>query len=417
VQNAENPATVTDALWRGALLLLTLVLSLDIALAQVVDPLPEDAATAVSAPSGAAAGEGGYGAITIPLPMPFQAPEGPALPVPATHLLPGGPGTPPGHVAVPPSAPSEGVLGACWTAAQLAGTAGERAIRRLKTDPAPPPDWAVRAAATALPSLPPGLQGSIRTIEPRDPEARLVALTFDLCEQARERAGYDGGVVDALRSLGVKATFFAGGQWLRSHPERAMQLMADPRFEVGNHAWTHANLRLVEGAPARDQILWTQAQYHVLRHALSERPCAQTAGPAAMAGVPEWPRVFRFPYGTCNAGALALTAQLGLPAIQWNLVTGDPDQGRSARAIAATVLSGVRRSRGSIVVAHANGRGWHTAEALPLFVPALEREGYRFVTLSELLAAGEPVAAQECYEERPGDNRRYDALFKGGGKK
>ena len=33
------------------------------------------------------------------------------------------------------------------------------------------------------------------------------------------------------------------------------------------------------------------------------------------------------------------------------------------------------------------------------------------VALSELLAAGHPSAVAECYEERPGDNRRYDALF------
>ena len=325
-----------------------------------------------------------------------------AVPVPAEHQAGSAPG---------------GVLEACWTSEQLAGTPEERAIRRLKTDPAPPPEWAVRAAETALPPLAPGLRGSIRAVEPRDPQARLVALTFDLCEQSGERAGYDGAVVDALRRLGVKATFFAGGQWLRSHPERAMQLMADGNFEVGNHAWTHANLRLVEGASARDQIVWTQAQYQVLRRELAERSCARTAGPAAMARVPEWPRVFRFPYGTCNAGALGLTAELGLPAIQWNLVTGDPDQGRGAHAIAAAVLAGVRKSRGTIVVAHANGRGWHTAEALPLFVPTLQREGYRFVTLSELLAAGEPVAAEECYEVHPGDNRRYDTLSKGAGRK
>jgi peptidoglycan-N-acetylglucosamine deacetylase len=63
---------------------------------------------------------------------------------------------------------------------------------------------------------------------------------------------------------------------------------------------------------------------------------------------------------------------------------------------------------GAIVVAHANGRGWHTAAALPLFIPQLRARGYRFVTVSELLAMGTPVAAGECYERTPGDNRRYD---------
>lgn len=304
------------------------------------------------------------------------------------------------------------ILQACWTPAQLAGSPRDRIIQRgLKPDPAPPPDWAIRAAETALPPLSAGLRGSIRAVEPTDPQAHLVALTFDLCEQANERAGYDAELVATLREQGVKATFFAGGKWLRTHPEQAMQLMADPRFEIGNHAWTHANLRVVSGPEARDQILWTQAQYQVLRRELAERSCAQVAGPAVLERIPEWPAVFRFPYGTCNSDALEATAGLGLAAIQWSVVTGDPAKGQSAQAIAQAVLAGVKRHRGAIVVAHANGRGWNTARSLSLFIPELRRQGYRFVTLSELLGAGRPVAVEACYEERPGDNRRYDALF------
>lgn len=92
-------------------------------------------------------------------------------------------------------------------------------------------------------------------------------------------------------------------------------------------------------------------------------------------------------------------------------MTADPDRSRSARAIARDVRAGVERSRWSIVMAYANGRGRHTAEALPLSVPQLQAEGYRFVTVSELLDAGRPVAAEECYEVRPGDNLRYDKQF------
>ncbi len=320
---------------------------------------------------------------------------------------------PQGAIEPAPDGPDPAaVLNACWSPAQLAGSPQDRTIQRgLKPDRAPPPEWAIRAAETALPPLAPGLQGSIRSVEPADPRARLVALTFDLCEQANERAGYDAELVDTLRTQGVKATFFAGGKWLRTHPEQAMQLMADPRFEIGNHAWTHANLRVVEDASARDQILWTQAQYQVLRRDLAERPCVHAAGPAALSRVPEWPVVFRFPYGTCNQGSLDAAARLGLAAIQWSVVTGDPAKGQSAQAIASAVLAGVKRYRGAIVVAHANGRGWNTARSLPMFIPELKKQGYRFVTLSELLAAGHPDTVDECYEERPGDNRRYDALF------
>ena len=100
----------------------------------------------------------------------------------------------------------------------------------------------------------------------------FITLTFDLCEQADEVTGYDGELVDTLRAQGVKATFYAGGKWMRSHPERTLQLMADPLFELGNHAWTHGNLRVLQGAEMANQIRWTQAEYERLRDQLLALP-------------------------------------------------------------------------------------------------------------------------------------------------
>jgi len=87
------------------------------------------------------------------------------------------------------------------------------------------------------------------------------------------------------------------------------------------------------------------------------------------------------------------------------VVTGDPAKGQTAERIAAVVLRHARP--GSIIIGHANGKGRETARALSLFVPKLLAQGYRFVTVGELLAAGKPVIASTCYEERPGDNDRY----------
>ena len=93
-------------------------------------------------------------------------------------------------------------------------------------------------------------------------------------------------------------------------------------------------------------------------------------------------------------------ADQGLYAIQWDLVTGDPDPHRSAKAIAETILD--KAHPGAIIVAHANGRGWHTADALAIAIPKLKQAGYGFVTVSELLAAGKPVIAAKCYLNQPG---------------
>jgi peptidoglycan-N-acetylglucosamine deacetylase len=114
--------------------------------------------------------------------------------------------------------------------------------------------------------------------------------------------------------------------------------------------------------------------------------------------------LIRFPYGRCNARSLAAVANAGQLAIQWDLITGDPDPLRSAKAIADTILTKIHP--GAIIVAHANGRGWHTADALALAIPKLKEEGYSFVTVSELLKAGKPVITASCYLNRPGDNTR-----------
>jgi len=49
-----------------------------------------------------------------------------------------------------------------------------------------------------------------------------------------------------------------------------------------------------------------------------------------------------------------------------------------------------RVQNGSIIIMHANGRGWHTAEALPQMIEYLQRNGYTLVTVSQLLGL-EPV--------------------------
>ena len=88
--------------------------------------------------------------------------------------------------------------------------------------------------------------------------------------------------------------------------------------------------------------------------------------------------------------------------------TGDPDPHVSATAIANAMVHEAKP--GSIIVGHANGRGWHTFEALPIAIPKLKAEGYKFVTVSELIALGKPVIASECYDRKPGDTKRYDFL-------
>ncbi|WP_243364032.1 polysaccharide deacetylase family protein [Fundidesulfovibrio terrae] len=291
-----------------------------------------------------------------------------------------------------------------WTPAELAGRPEEPHPGRLGAPDLSAPERTTPLAVAA--ALPPELRGSIRRVDTGG--EKLVALTFDLCELSDQRAGYDGAIVDYLRAEGVAATFFAGGKWMRSHPERATQLAGDPNFEVGSHAWTHGNFGVLDASRMRQQIAWTQAQYELIRENL-DRLARERSCPACADAAPRTIRVFRFPYGRCRAEALDMLASMGIAAVQWDVNMMDAAKTRDASAVTRDVLKNVKP--GSIVLGHANGFGHATAEALRSIVPALRAKGYRFVTVSALLAAGRPVASPECFDSRPGDTAVYDAQF------
>lgn len=300
----------------------------------------------------------------------------------------------------PPLAADRAALqAACWQPAALLGNPGEERAVRSSRQLRSPEVAAPTATAAAWPTM-----GTVRRVA-LPSNKRLIALTFDLCETSGETAGYDGGIVDYLRSQQIKATFFAGGHWMLSHKARTQQLLSDPLFEVGTHGWAHRNTRLISGLDLTREIVGPSATYAAIRGELSQAQCVAPVR-SALATIPEHPRLFRFPFGACNPEGLQAVSEAGLIAIQWDVATGDPSPQQSARAIANAMIHEARP--GSIIIAHANGRGYHTGEALPIAIPALRAKGFEFVTVSELLAAGKPVVAETCYDAHPGDTDKYD---------
>jgi len=238
---------------------------------------------------------------------------------------------------------------------------------------------------------------------------KVIALTFDFCEQTGEIAGYDGAILDTLRAEKVKATLFVGGKWIRSHDERARQLIADPLFEIASHGWSHKNLRLLEGADLQREVAGPQLAYEAAREQLAKARCIPAAPARGADARPARMSLFRFPFGACNAASLKAINDQGLVPIQWSISTGDAAPSQSAAAITASVVRAAKP--GAIVLMHGNGRGHNTAAALPQMVMKLRALGYRFATVGELMEMGEPELADTCYDARPGDTDRYDTLF------
>jgi len=190
-----------------------------------------------------------------------------------------------------------------------------------------------------------------------------VALTFDMCQDPLYPAGFDAGVVDVLQRYEVSATFFMGGDWMRTHPNETKLLAANPNFELGNHSWSHPDFSQLNEEQISQEIDMTEAVLFEITGKHS--------------------RLFRLPSGLYNEQTLQIIAQHGLYTIQWDSVTGDPDPNFNA----ATILAEVQRTakKGSIIIMHGNGRGWHTAEALPLIIEYLKSQGLTLVTVSQLI--------------------------------
>ena len=190
-----------------------------------------------------------------------------------------------------------------------------------------------------------------------------IALTFDLCQREDDLAGFDEGIVRVLNETQTPATFFVGGLWMRDHETETLALANNPLFELGNHSWSHLDFSAISRDQMRNEILLTQEYMYNL--------------------IGRQPHLFRFPYGTYSEEALYEVGEQGLYAIQWDVVSGDPDPNIDAERMTDWVLQQVQP--GSIIIMHANGRGWHTAEALPVIIQTLRERGYIPVTVSELI--------------------------------
>jgi len=197
---------------------------------------------------------------------------------------------------------------------------------------------------------------------------RVVALTFDACE-AGQRMSFDRGILSYLLAKRLPFTVFASGRFVENNEADVRQLAALDFVEFENHAWNHPN------------NMQTFAPASVIRQVeRTDKVIAQATGRA--------PQFFRFPAGNYNRRGLKAVEDMGRKVVHWRWATGDPDKRETAKALFNRVVTKVRP--GDILIFHINGRGVHTAEALPRIVERLEADGYRFVLLSDYIGMPKP---------------------------
>lgn len=192
-------------------------------------------------------------------------------------------------------------------------------------------------------------------------QEKVVALTIDdgPSRQTKE-------IISILKTNKTRATFFIIGAHVRGREAVLREIVADGH-ELGNHAMYDEPSRLLSNEEMTSQIAFVDQQIDVTyQHCDMKRP----------------PKYFRPGHGIFSTRMLKLLAKL-----QHALVLGDvypfdpqiPFWGLNSWHI----LSMVRP--GSIIICHdGDGRDW-TVPMLRKVLPELKRQGYRVVTVTELL--------------------------------
>ena len=171
--------------------------------------------------------------------------------------------------------------------------------------------------------------------------------------------------VDELKRLHVPATFFEIGSQIPSFDrdgsiERAM--LADGDM-IGDHTWSHPDMTGLSPAEQRQELAWT---IDVIHARTGFTPC-----------------LWRPPYGDIDARLVALARKMGLITVMWDVDTRDWARPGTAAIVerATTDLP-----RGAIIIQHfGGGPRTQTLAAIPLEVAKLRREGYTFVTVTQML--------------------------------
>lgn len=188
---------------------------------------------------------------------------------------------------------------------------------------------------------------------------KAVALTYD--DGPLPGPNATEGVLRALVQHHAYATFFVIGEEAERYPALLREAQAKG-MEVENHGYRHVNLAALDKAGQVRQI---------------ERGAAaiQRAGVLA-------PAFLRPPFGAQNARLRRVAAHLGERVVIW---TVDPRDWTNpgTDAIVSFVLAHVEP--GAIVLLHdGGGNRRETVAATRALVPALQKAGYRLVTLKAL---------------------------------
>ncbi|MFW0870931.1 MAG: polysaccharide deacetylase family protein [Patescibacteria group bacterium] len=192
---------------------------------------------------------------------------------------------------------------------------------------------------------------------------RCVALSFDDGPSI-----YTNTLLDTLKEYDVPATFFVLGRSAKIQPDTILRIVQDGH-ELGNHTWSHRDLRSLAGDQIDEELGKTDDLLY------------------SIAGIK--PLYLRPPYGAFNDEVLS---HIDRPIILWSV---DPEDWKKP-PYAELVRRMTSPQSGAIILAHDIHQS--TVMAIPEVIRELKKQGFTFVTISDLLDG--PLHAGTAYRHR-----------------
>ena len=196
-------------------------------------------------------------------------------------------------------------------------------------------------------------------------EGHYIAMTFDDGPDAK----LTPKLLDLLKERGMKATFFVVGQNAATSPEILKRAIAEGH-EIANHSWSHPDLAKMSNNAVNHELQKT------------EEAIIQATGVK--------PKLLRPPYGAITKDEREwIHDKFGYKIILWDV---DPQDWkyRNATHVESEILKQTRP--GSIILSHDIHAS--TIAAMPATFDRLLAQGYKFVTVSELIALEKPVPSK-----------------------
>jgi peptidoglycan/xylan/chitin deacetylase (PgdA/CDA1 family) len=204
---------------------------------------------------------------------------------------------------------------------------------------------------------------------------REIALTFD------DGPGpYTPEILDVLERFHVPATFFAIGKMERYFSASTIRELHDGDV-VGDHTQSHPMLAQLSAHDQREELFEQLVRIELLG---GDRP-----------------RLFRPPYGSYDGTTMRQLHSLHLLMVIWSADTQDYLQ-PGVPTIVQRALAGAQP--GAILLMHdGGGNRAQTVAALPQIITKLRAQGYRLVTVPELLIKDPPPVGLPLPPQLSGD--------------